>query len=165
MNIFPKNIYLQIWWSTPSPKRTGNVWQECSLFIFIFLMTAALNVLKPYNFQVEKCKKLPKEKKTWVGIVGEMQNTWMKYSALEFAAHLCASIISFWVWSMWFTQVLRMDNSQTKQFRKFFDSMSWARQLLLTRSSFSLALQETKAFVAMLASTQTTFQLCYFVET
>jgi hypothetical protein len=94
-----------------------------------------------------------------------MQNTWMKYSALEFAAHLCASIISFWVWSMWFTQVLRMDNSQTKQFRKFFDSMSWARQLLLTRSSFSLALQETKAFVAMLASTQTTFQLCYFVET
>jgi hypothetical protein len=70
---------------------------ECSLFIFIFLITAALNVLKPYIFQVEKCIKLPKEKKTWVGIVGEMQNTWMKYSALEFAAHLCESIIFFWV--------------------------------------------------------------------
>jgi hypothetical protein len=40
---------------------------------------------------------MPKKKKTWVGIIGEMQNTWMKYSALEFAAHLCASIISFWV--------------------------------------------------------------------
>jgi hypothetical protein len=62
----------------PPPKN-----RECMTGMFpIFLITAALNVLKPYILQVEKCKKLPKEKKTWVGIVGEMQNTWMKYSAL-----------------------------------------------------------------------------------
>jgi hypothetical protein len=33
----------------------------------IFLITAALNVLKPNIFQVEKCKKLPKEKKNMGG--------------------------------------------------------------------------------------------------
>jgi len=114
---FPRNIFLQIWWSTPSPKRTGNVWQECSLFIFIFLITAALNVFKTIFFRLKNAKNCQRKKKHgWKSLE-------KYYSALEFAAHLCASIISFWVWSMWFTQVLRMDNSQTKQFRKFFDSM------------------------------------------
>jgi hypothetical protein len=105
-------------------------------------------------FRLKNAKNCQRKKKTWVGIVGEMQNTWMKYCALEFAAHLCASIISFWVWSMWFTQLPDKAIQEILWLHVLGQASSFWQDL-----PFPWLSRKPKHLSLLLASTQTTFQL------